>query len=276
MLRLGFIVFIGFSVGCWNNQRTTNVPDVVKEKSVQEPSGTSTNTEKKTPPQVRKTDHCYDFTNDTKIYTGRVILSRTSCPDLRHAFISKNQPNIKQAVSTQLWRANRVYTGRMWTSCRPSWAIIVAIRTTKMKAPSGVTAPTVQTGANSAQSHGVGAHRIVIVIVPVPDIWAVSTTLLTAFHVKCGMSIIHTRYAKYPTVSMRAPSVHAQLVMLFSHRRSKPDKLLLWSGWSETSLVLQGNGSWQWWAKLGLLRRYVWLRGQLFQLLRLLVWLWRL
>ena len=75
MLRLGLIVFIGLSAGCWKHQRTASVPDVVEEEPTEiETSEALTNSETKVTPPFRMTDHCYDFTNDTKIYTGKLIL----------------------------------------------------------------------------------------------------------------------------------------------------------------------------------------------------------
>ena len=97
MLRLGLIVFIGLSAGCWKHQRTASVPDVVEEEPKEiETSEALANSETKVTPPFRKTDHCYDFTNDTKIYTGKLIsivnfVPSQISPGITHSEINPNQ-----------------------------------------------------------------------------------------------------------------------------------------------------------------------------------------
>ena len=63
------IVFIGLCMGCWNHQQA--IDEHEKEK-LAEDKKLEVEAQQRVD-NFRKTDHCFDFIDHTKVYTGMVL-----------------------------------------------------------------------------------------------------------------------------------------------------------------------------------------------------------
>ena len=63
------IVFIGLCLGCWNHQQAT---DELETEKLAEEEKVQVEAQKQVD-EFRKTDHCFDFVDHTKVYTGMVL-----------------------------------------------------------------------------------------------------------------------------------------------------------------------------------------------------------